>query len=64
MKKFTLFDLPQDVWDKFKARADREGWSPPALALELMRDYGNGRITPDAPPQRERPLSITRPNTP
>lgn len=57
MAKFTLFDLPQDTWDACKARADREGWDMPALVIALMDDYGKGRLTPTAPPQKKRSLS-------
>jgi hypothetical protein len=57
VRKFTLYDLPQEVWDRCKARSDREGWDLPALVAQLMDDYGSNRITPTGPPQKKRSLS-------
>lgn len=47
----AISGIPQDVLDKALARAKRDGWfSKNALLIELLRDYGDGKITPSAPP--------------
>lgn len=46
MPKYELYDLPQHTWDAFKARCLRDGWHIKALFLQLMDDYGAGRISP------------------
>lgn len=52
MPNYILRDLPQNIWDDFKARALRDQWHLRALFLQLMIDYGRNRITPSkvAPP--------------
>lgn len=50
MATYVLRDLPQGVWDTFKARGQREGWPLRALFLQLMSDYGAGLITPSTKP--------------
>lgn len=44
--KYTLHDLPPQVWSRFRERAMREQWTLPGLFHQLMADYGEGRISP------------------
>jgi hypothetical protein len=47
----ALRGIPPDVLAKAMARMNRDGWySKNALIIELLRDYGNGTITPAAAP--------------
>lgn len=45
MSQYILRDLPVDLWNHAKDRAQREGWPLRALFLQLLDDYGRGRIT-------------------
>jgi len=50
MALYMLRDLPLDIWNRAKARAQREGWPLRALLLRLLDDFGAGRITPSGQP--------------
>jgi len=47
----AISGIPPEVLQKALERAKRDGWySKNALFIELLRDYGEGRITPAAAP--------------
>lgn len=47
----AISGIPPEVLQKALARAKRDGWfSKNALLIELLRDYGEGAITPSAAP--------------
>lgn len=50
MASFTLRDIDRDPrWRLAITRGEVEGWSPRRLILQLLDDYGAGRITPSRP---------------
>ncbi len=51
MPQYILRDMPSHLWEPFKARALREGWTLRQLLHQLMRDYADGRISPSEQPQ-------------
>ena len=58
MASYILRDLPPDIWDHAKARAQRDGWPLRALILRLLEDYGTGRMTPSGePPLQAQPVA-------
>lgn len=61
MPTFILRDMHQEQWDRFVARAKREGWSRGTLIKQLIRDYGNERISVSRPPD---PIESYRPKSP
>jgi hypothetical protein len=46
MAKFTLHDIPPDLWADFTTKATEEGWPVRPLLTQLMRDYVADRIRP------------------
>src|SRR5437868_8174824 len=50
MPQYILRDLPTEMWDKVKQRAQRDGWPLRALMLQLLDDYGAFRISPTTRP--------------
>lgn len=56
MASYVLNELPQKVWERFRKRSRREGWALSPLLVELMREYGEGRLTLAAQP----PASLPR----
>lgn len=51
MANYILRDVPQDVWDRFKARQQADQWHLRRLLLQLMDDYGRGRVSPSTGPE-------------
>lgn len=50
MSTYILRDLPPELWEKAKQRAERDGWPLRALLLQLLDDYGAVRIHPTTRP--------------
>ena len=50
MPQYILRDLPEGLWRRVKARAERDGWPLRALILQLLEDFAVERITPGGPP--------------
>jgi hypothetical protein len=50
MPKYEIRDIPEPLWQKLTARANREGYPLGALFLDLIRDYGNESISPRGDP--------------
>jgi hypothetical protein len=46
----TVGDMPQDTWDRFVDRCGRDRWQVQTLIVQLIDDYGAGRITPSSDP--------------
>jgi ribosomal protein S27E len=46
----TVGDMPQDTWDRFVDRCGRDHWQVQTLIVQLIDDYGAGRITPSSDP--------------
>ena len=56
MASYILRDLPEDLWSKFKQRAELQQWPLRALILALLEGYANGTLTLQAtPPPRSPP---------
>jgi hypothetical protein len=56
MPQYVLRDIPVDVWARFKERAERENWPLRALYLQLMDDFGSGRLRPQGAPPEQMPV--------
>ena len=50
MASYVLNELPQEVWERFRKRSRREGWALSPLLVQLMREYGEGRLQLAAQP--------------
>jgi len=49
----NLCDVPDEIWNLFKARAKREGWPNVGfLVKQLMADYGDGSVSPTKAPTK------------
>lgn len=61
MPSYILRDLPPDLWDKFRQRAELQQWPLRALILHLFELYATDQIQlKKAPPPRpDRPTSGT-----
>lgn len=62
MPDFMLRDIPNELWERFKDRAQREKWHVPSLLRQLVTDYAAGRIAasqaPSSNPVRDQYLPI------
>jgi hypothetical protein len=48
MPSYILRNIPPDMWEQFKARAEREGIPMRALILLLIEAYADGKVTVSA----------------
>ena len=62
MPSYILRDLPPDLWDKFRKRAELQRWPLRALILHLLELYADGKIQlAGEPPPRPGPPTIGEP---
>src|SRR4051812_30503848 len=59
MPQYILRDLPEGLWKRVKARAERDGWPLRALILQLLEDFAVERVTPGGtPPMPPRRVAV------
>jgi hypothetical protein len=59
--QYILRDLPEGLWKRVKARAERDGWPLRAMMLQLLEDFAVGRVTPGgAPPMPPRRVAVVQ----
>jgi hypothetical protein len=58
MPQYILRDLPAELWNKVKDRAQQEGWPLRALFLRLLAEYAIGRLTLGSPPSATASASL------
>jgi hypothetical protein len=50
MSHFILHNPPREVWQRFRTKAQLEGWSLRDLILQLLDGYASGQFVPTKPP--------------
>lgn len=45
--EFLIRDIPEDLWERFKARCDAEGYSYRWVLLRLLKGYVDGTLDLD-----------------
>lgn len=58
MPSYIIRDLPEDLWKRVKARAERDAWPLRKLFLQLLEDFASERITPGGLPDERRLLIV------
>jgi hypothetical protein len=55
MATYMLRDVPPEIWEPLQRRVHSDGWHLRRLILQLIEDYGAGRISPSTKPETTPP---------